>query len=115
QPMQPMQSSSPSGSPDAALAPSEAGRAALTSGPMPALSAGNVYLQLGAYTTRSAAQSAAERIQRELGSLLRTIEVHQEGSLFKLHAGPYPGRSEALGAAQRIAQTSALKPFAVTR
>ncbi len=119
QPMQPMQPPSPSGSPGVALASSEAGRAALASGPMPAsppaVSAGNVYLQLGAYTTRSAAQSAAERLQRELGSLLRTIEVHQEGSLFKLHAGPYPGRSEALGAAQRIAQTSALKPFAITR
>jgi len=114
QPIQPMQSPSPSGSPDAAVVP-PAGRSAMSSGEIPAVSAGHVYLQLGAYTTRSAAQSAAERLQRELGSLLRTIEVHQDGSLFKLHAGPYPGRSEALGAAQRIAQTSALKPFAVTR
>ncbi|MEK9775397.1 MAG: septal ring lytic transglycosylase RlpA family protein [Quisquiliibacterium sp.] len=77
--------------------------------------AGNIYLQLGAYSSQAAAQSAAERIRRELGALLRELQVRQEGGLFKLHAGPYAGRDEALGAAQRIAQASALKPFAVTR
>jgi rare lipoprotein A len=125
QPVQPVQPPDPTGSPGGVVATSGVGPAALPSAAMPvmpvmpvmpaAASAGKVYLQLGAYGSRSAAQSAAERMQRELGGLLRAIEVRQEGSLFKLHTGPYAGRSEALGAAQRIAQASTLKPFTVTR
>jgi len=90
------------------------------SSPSPAVptianAAPGVYLQLGAFSSREAAESTRTRIARDLDGVVTGVEVRQEGALFKLHAGPYSGRADALAAADRIRQLTAMKPFAVTR
>jgi rare lipoprotein A len=74
-----------------------------------------VYLQLGAFSSRDAAESTRTRIARDLDGVVTGVEVRQEGALFKIQAGPYSGRADALAAADRIRQLTAMKPFAVTR
>jgi rare lipoprotein A len=74
-----------------------------------------IYLQLGAFSTRAAAESARDRYARDLAGLLKDIEVRQEGALFKLHAGPYSARADAMAAAQRVERTAALRPVVVAR
>ena len=85
------------------------------SGAAPASAATGVYLQLGAFTSREAAESSRARIARDLEGVVDGVEVRREGSLFKLHAGPYAARADALAAAERIRQLTAVKPFAVIR
>ncbi len=74
-----------------------------------------VYLQLGAFTSREAAESSRARIARELEGVVGGVEVRREGALFKVHAGPYPARADALAAAERIRQLTPIRPFAVSR
>ena len=98
-----------------AAAPSGgAGAASSSPGALPAAAPG-VYLQLGAFTSREAAESTRTRIARDLDGIVPDIEVRQEGVFFKIQAGPYAARADALAAADRIRQLTAVKPFAVTR
>ena len=81
----------------------------------PPSAATEVYLQLGAFTSREAAESSRARIARDLEGVVDGVEVRREGALFKVHAGPYAARADALAAAERIRQLTAVKPFAVIR
>jgi rare lipoprotein A len=90
-------------------APASAGAAA-----PPAASAG-VYLQFGAFSSRESAESTRARLARDLAGLVKDVEVRHEGSLFKVHAGPYPARVDALAAAERIERAGRSRPVVVTR
>jgi len=96
--------------PAPAAAPAAAAPVASEAGASP-----GIYLQLGAFSTRAAAESARARYSRDLAGLLKEIEVRQEGALFKLHAGPYTARADALAAAQQVERTAALRPVVVAR
>ncbi len=74
-----------------------------------------VFLQFGAYSSRASAESARARLSRDLAGLVKDIEVRQEGALFKVHAGPFPGRADALAAAQRVEQAGTSRPVVVAR
>lgn len=73
------------------------------------------YLQLGAFSSRAAAESARERLARDLDGLVDAIEVHEDGGHFKVQAGPYAARGQAIAAVQRIERAAAIRAFAVAR
>ena len=113
-PAVPSAAGAPPGPTQAASAATADVRAAAAA-PAQAPSTQAVYLQLGAFTSREAAESSRARIARELEGVVSGVEVRREGALFKVHAGPYPERAEALAAAERIRQLMPIRPFAVTR
>jgi rare lipoprotein A len=77
--------------------------------------AGATYLQLGAFSTRERAASAHARFRRELAWLDVPLGVVEEGGLFKLRAGPWTDRAQALRAAERIGDALAERPLAIAR
>ena len=101
-----------------AAAPSQPSAAAAASAAsasgMSAASAG-VFLQFGAFSSRASAEAARARLSRDLAGLVKDIEVRQEGALFKVHAGPYEGRADALAAAQRVERAGTSRPVVVAR
>jgi len=74
-----------------------------------------VYLQLGAFSGREAAESFRARLYRELGWLSDTIHVVAGGALYRLHLGPYPSQGEARSIADRIAAELNLRPLVVVK
>jgi len=74
------------------------------------------WLQLGAYRNRD----GAERFQREVAQaqpwLAPLMGIHdEEGSTFRLRAGPYASRDDAQDAAQRVRDALRLVPLIVER
>lgn len=76
---------------------------------------GSHFLQLAAFATRENAESSRARLARDLDWLADRLQVRQEDGMFKVHAGPYRQRDEALSEAERIRQATAFKPFPVAR
>ncbi|MBB5272565.1 septal ring lytic transglycosylase RlpA family protein [Quisquiliibacterium transsilvanicum] len=74
-----------------------------------------LFLQFGALTSLDGAQAMRERIGREFGWLAQRLQVRADGGLFKVDAGPWAGRDEALAAAERIRHSSVFRPFPVAR
>ena len=73
------------------------------------------WVQLGAFRERGAAESFQQRVSTELDWLAPLMAVFADASLFRLQAGPYPSRDEALGAAQRVREALSLVPVVVER
>jgi rare lipoprotein A len=92
-----------------------AGPAVLVGQPTPKARAGSSYLQLGAFSSRERADAAAARFKREFRWLNVPIGVIAESGLFKVQAGPWPSREQAMQAADRIADVLTTRPLAVTR
>jgi rare lipoprotein A len=88
----------------------EPGRPAV---PAPASTA--VYLQLGAFSSREAAEALRTRIGRAADAPAPGVEVRQDGALFKVFAGPYRSRADAQAAAERLRAAGAGAPFTVVR
>ena len=76
---------------------------------------GSHFLQLAAFATRENAETSRARLARDLDWLADRLQVRQEDGMFKVHAGPYRQRDEALSEAERIRQATAFKPFPVAR
>jgi rare lipoprotein A len=76
--------------------------------------AGN-YLQLAAFSTRERADAAIARFRREFRWLNVPIAIISESGLFKVQAGPWSNREQAMQAADRIADVLATRPISVTR
>ena len=81
----------------------------------PVAGAGGHFLQLAAFGSQETAESSRARLARELAWLGDRLQVRQEGGLYKIQAGPYRGRDEAVSEADRIRQSSDLRPFPVAR
>jgi len=73
------------------------------------------YLQLGAFSARDRAEAATTRFRREFRWLTVPIGIVAEGGLFKVQAGPWPSREQAMRAADRIADVLTTRPLSVTR
>jgi rare lipoprotein A len=73
------------------------------------------YLQLGAFSSRQAAESFRVRVHRELAWLSDAIRVIGVVSVFRLHVGPYRSQDEARSIADRIQAELKLRPMLVTR
>ncbi len=74
-----------------------------------------VYLQLGAFASADNAQAFLRRLGTELSWLAAIGGIHHDGRLYRVQAGPYATRDQALDAAERIDRTLDLKPLIVTR
>lgn len=73
------------------------------------------YLQLGAFSSRDAAETFRARVYRELAWLSEAIRVIGLVSVFRLHLGPYRSQDEARSIADRIQAELKLRPILVTR
>jgi rare lipoprotein A len=74
-----------------------------------------VYLQLGAFSAREAAENFRVRVYRELTWLSQAIQIVAGGSVFRLHLGPYHSQDEARSIADRIQSELNLRPVIVSR
>jgi rare lipoprotein A len=73
------------------------------------------YLQLGAFSSRQAAENFRVRVYRELAWLTEAVRVIGIVSVFRLHLGPYRSQDEARSIADRIQSELKLRPMLVTR
>jgi rare lipoprotein A len=78
------------------------------------VTAGGIYLQLGAFSAYDNADSFLARMRSQLPSTADLGIVAQNG-LYKVHAGPYPDHAVARQAADKIAQTLSIKPIFLKR
>jgi rare lipoprotein A len=83
--------------------------------PVPAAEPRGIYLQLGAFSAREAAENFRVRVYRELAWLSEAIQVIAGGSVFRLHLGPYRSQDEARTIADRIQAEFSLRPLLVLR
>lgn len=74
-----------------------------------------VFLQLGAFNSLENAESAHARVSQQLPWLGVPVHIVLENDLFKLRAGPYRGRAQALAAAERVVRVTGARPFTVVR
>ncbi|MFC4277287.1 septal ring lytic transglycosylase RlpA family protein [Achromobacter aloeverae] len=90
--------------------------------PAPALTrgattmAGNVFLQLGAFSQAGNAQSLASRVNGPLAAAgLPQAQVAQTGNLYRVHVGPYSDRNAAEAALPSVADRTGIQPSIITR
>ena len=74
-----------------------------------------IYLQLGAFSGREAAENFRVRVYRELAWLSEAIQIVAGGDVFRLHLGPYRSQEEARPIADRIQAEFKLRPVLVAR
>ena len=74
-----------------------------------------IYLQLGAFSAREAAEGFRVHVYRQLAWLSQAIQVIAGGPLFRLHLGPYQSEDEARSIADRIQSELNLRPVLVAR
>lgn len=74
-----------------------------------------VYVQLGAFSLVENARSFLTRLQAELNWLSETAGIYQRAGVYRVQAGPYSDRSEAMRVASRIEQALELKPVLISR
>ncbi len=69
------------------------------------------YLQLGAFSVQDNAQRFMERLQVDLADLGPRLSLAVSNNLYRVHAGPYASRVEALQAAERMGQILGATPI----
>jgi rare lipoprotein A len=74
-----------------------------------------VFLQLGAFAAREAAENFRVRVYRDLAWLSEAIQIVPAGAVFRLHLGPYRSPDEARPVADRIQAELNLRPLLVTK
>ena len=78
-------------------------------------SASGIYLQLGAFSSREAAESFRARLYGQLAWLSDAMQVVAGGNLFRLHLGPYRTAEAARAISDRIQSELSLRPVIVSR
>ncbi len=109
-------------SPGEMLAPPsvEASATGLVSGPRPAGPAiveepTGVYVQLGAFSLRTNAESFLAHMRAEMSWLAGAIGLYLRDGVYRVHAGPYSDRAQADQVATRIEQSMDLRPVVINR
>jgi rare lipoprotein A len=75
-----------------------------------------IWLQLGVFKQREGAQEFQRKVSMEADWLAPLLAVFSESEItYRLQAGPYANRSEALNALERIRETLRLVPVVVQR
>ena len=83
--------------------------------PKPPSAGSDIYVQVGAFSAREAAENFRARIYRELTWLSDAIHIVAGGALFRLQAGPYRTQDQARSIADRIQSELDLRPMIVGR
>lgn len=76
-----------------------------------AAAGGNIYLQLGAFKSRDAAESFIAKMRDELGDIGKQISVYLKGGLVRVHVGPYASQNEARSSAEGLKGKLGFKPL----
>jgi rare lipoprotein A len=71
---------------------------------------GNIFLQLGAFSSRDNAENFSARMKLTLGPMVEKLHITDGGGLFRVRLGPYASRSEAGQAATQISQAANISP-----
>jgi len=98
-----------------AAVPAQAAAPTASTAVAAASGSGNVFLQLGAFSARDAAEGFRARIYRQLPWLNDGIVVQEGGSLFRLHLGPYASVDAARSTAERIQAELGFVPLLINR
>ena len=77
--------------------------------------ASGIYLQLGAFSVYDNADNFLTRMRAELSAVADTLGISAKDGLFRVHAGPYADQILAQQAADKIAQSLAIKPVLLVR
>ena len=78
-------------------------------------SAGNIYLQLGAFKSPQGAESFLAKMQSKLGDEGKSLTLYQKDGLERIHLGPYATPDEARAAAEKLKTQLGFKPFVSVR
>lgn len=100
---------------DPLMALVNASGAATAAAPAPPGTAPGWWLQLGAFRQRDGADALQQRVQREAEAVAPAVSVAEDREVYRVHAGPYPSRGEALAAAEKLRALLALVPLLVSR
>jgi rare lipoprotein A len=73
-----------------------------------------LYLQLAAFSVQENALRYLQRVQSELADSAAMFSIANTNNLFRVHAGPYASRADALQAAERIGQALGTAPILAT-
>jgi rare lipoprotein A len=95
-------------------APLQAAAAAPTATPRAGAAVG-FWLQLGAFRMPEGAASLQQRVQRETDGLAAPVAVFGDGGTYRVQAGPYATRADALASAERLRHALQLSPLVVER
>ena len=77
----------------------------------PVVAGGNVYLQLGAFKSRDAAESFMAKMRAELGDVGREISLFVKDGYTRIHLGPYADQNEARSSAEQLQDRLGFKPM----
>ncbi|MFC5473352.1 septal ring lytic transglycosylase RlpA family protein [Paraherbaspirillum soli] len=77
--------------------------------------ANGFYLQFGAYSQHSNADSARERLMRELSGVVGSLDSIAVNGVYRLYAGPYSSRSAADQVLQQVRLHAVAAPIIVQR
>jgi rare lipoprotein A len=80
----------------------------------PAALVPGIWLQMGAFSQAERAQVARDRGAAALGLPADRLVVQPASGLWRLLAGPYGSRGEAMAAAERVRQATDLAPIPIT-
>jgi rare lipoprotein A len=103
------------GKPDADAADAQPGMVAISAPASPTALAPGYYIQLGAYAQASSAEAVRMQLTRAWASTLPPLAVIQNGSLYRVHGGPFATRGEAALAALQLEKAAGAKPMIVQR
>jgi len=74
-----------------------------------------IWLQLGAFRQRDGAAQLQQRVQREAEGLAPGVAVIDDRSTYRVQAGPFASRAEALSVAEQLRSLLLLVPLLVER
>ena len=77
--------------------------------------AGDIYLQLGAFSGRDNAENFRIRVYQRLAWINDAIQISSRDGMFRLHLGPYRNRYEANAIAEKIRAELDFKPLIVNK
>ena len=72
---------------------------------------GSIFLQLGAFTSQSSAESFLARMRTEFEGSGKQLGIYSKDNLKRVHAGPYLTADEARLAAEELQPRLGFKPF----
>lgn len=82
--------------------------------PMPAETApkagGNVYLQLGAFSSQRGAEDFLNSMRKKLGDTGKTLSLSRKNGIFKVRIGTYPNADSARATAVKLQERLGFKP-----
>ncbi len=70
-----------------------------------------IYLQFGAFSVMQTADGLAQKLNQQIGGVeSRQARVNSANKLYRVQIGPYPSRTDAVNAAQRLEAATGLQP-----